>query len=141
MRTKNDNESTTLARGVWESHLEGLARKACELLTQTGGWSLAWDGTSPTEGYVVSEAGSELKLTNPSYEGGLEYLRTHQSEVCGGYLFGGWLDSGTLYLDLSKVYPSLEGAVAAGHANNQLAIYHLEEGVTIPLPPCGWESI
>lgn len=111
--------------------------KVLESVATTGGASINMaSGSAPTNGYMVSRAGSEVvmprdDLTRETVE---EFAQAYEEELdfTGAYL-GIWEDSdtGLVYLDISDNLDSLDTAVALGVERDQLAIYAVESEETI----------
>jgi hypothetical protein len=91
-------------------------------------------GVSPTSGYMVSLAGTEVKHPNYSdmYYFGIEMIcREYWPSVQPNAYFGAWIDEDILYLDNSVNIADLETAIAFGHANKQIAIWDVTNGKSI----------
>ena len=52
---------------------------------------------------------------------------------CKGYYLGAWVDNGLVYLDVSKHSSKLVNAIWLANLENQIAIYDLENEITITL--------
>jgi len=89
-------------------------------------------GASPKDGFIASDMGAEEAM--PWKEASktrdnlrnvmVNYMDKHAELLDGsGAFFGGWVDEGTLFLDVSRRYPTRSEGVAAGFANQQKAIY------------------
>ena len=110
--------------------------KVLESVATTGGASVNLaTGTTPTNGYMVSRAGSEVVI-----DGGLsrehleQFAQAYQEELDNSDTYlGVWEDdeTGLVYLDISDNLDNLDTAVALGVERAQLAIYAVEQGETI----------
>jgi hypothetical protein len=90
--------------------------------------------TFPTKGFAVSLKGHERKVNAETmvYEDILSYVNYEADMLYRpGVCLGGWIDQGTLYLDLSMVVDCYLVAEKIARQNNQLAIYNLETNETI----------
>lgn len=106
-----------------------------------GGFTVAADGSSPSEGISVSPypersvivpvSGSDADL-GKAYEA---FLKAND-DILGkdGHHAGGWVDGDKLYLDVVKVFPpsQREAAIALGRAKNQIAVWDLGASEEIP---------
>ena len=109
--------------------------KVLESVKNTGGASINLAaGTTPTNGYVVSRAGSEVVL-----DGGLsrehlaQFAQAYQEELDNSDTYlGVWEDgeTGLVYLDISD---NPDTAKALGVERDQLAIYAVEQGEAVRL--------
>lgn len=81
-------------------------------------------------GYMVSLAGYEIKTSITLLTS--EMLKEYQSiaQQQNAYI-GLWLDNDELYLDISVNIKDEQQALRMARDNNQLAMYHIEKGVTI----------
>jgi hypothetical protein len=88
--------------------------------------------TSPKDGFIASDKGAErtldwqpLKDSRASLRTAItEYVTDHGELLDGkGSFFGGWVEGGKLYLDVSRRYGSRSDGVQAGFRNKQKAIY------------------
>jgi len=110
-----------------------------ELLKSNGGFSLDKDNSAPTSGYMVSLEGLEVIVDN------FDTLSEEDiNKACEWYIpqaqlksestyFGAWVDDNKLYLDLSLNIQDLDVAKAFGYANNQKAIYDVDNGESVYL--------
>ena len=112
--------------------------KVLESVKNTGGASINLAaGTTPTNGYVVSRAGSEVVL-----DGGLsrehlaQFAQAYQEELDNSDTYlGVWEDgeTGLVCLDISDNLDNLDTAKALGVERDQLAIYAVEQGEAVRL--------
>ena len=88
-------------------------------------------GSTPTGGYMVSRAGSEIITEMPKLRGDLErFVQAYQEELDNSDTYlGTWIDpdTGLVYLDISDNLDNLDTAVALGVERAQLAIYAVEQ--------------
>ena len=99
-------------------------------------------GFMPTTGFGVAIGGAEqripiARMTQAKLTGICnKYVAAHADALAvRGNHFGGWLDkaTGTLYLDVSRVFASQGAATAFGRQSGQKAIFDLKNKVTIPI--------
>jgi hypothetical protein len=88
--------------------------------------------TSPKDGFIASDSGAERALDWAKASSSRENLRNeivnyvvdHADLLDGaGAFFGGWVEKGVLYLDVSRRYTSRSEGIRAGFKNDQKAIY------------------
>lgn len=88
--------------------------------------------TSPKDGFIASDKGAErtldwqpLKDSRVNLRTAIkEYVSDHGELLDGkGSFFGGWVEGGKLYLDVSRRYGSRSEGIGAGFKNEQKAIY------------------
>jgi len=97
-------------------------------------------GTSPTSGYVVSEAGFELRLklfgddvTKQILINAIvfNFIRENGFELNNPENFlGGWIDNNELFLDISRVYDNEHDALRVAVENKQKAYYSIDNDKT-----------
>ena len=104
-----------------------------------GGFTVALDGSRPSDGYAVSLSGHERR-TGKAGNGAddiYRYVIAHGSALrdTGAYL-GAYLDtdSETVYLDVSHVFLDRQNAETLAVLEGQRAIFDLLTGETIPVP-------
>lgn len=108
------------------------------LIRQNHGFTEDSAGNSPKTGYMVSLKGKEVKLDGVSRMSDLRL-----NEVCKVYYnqidwkpnlyFGAWVDGDDLYLDVSTNIEDREVAIAFGRANEQRAIWSIDNMESIRL--------
>lgn len=109
------------------------------LLRSNGGFSLDKDNNAPTSGYMVSLEGLEVivdnfdTLSEEDINKACEWYRPQAQLKSESTYFGAWVDDNKLYLDLSLNIQDLDVAKAFGYANNQRAIYDVDNGESIYL--------
>lgn len=98
-------------------------------------------GTFPAQGYAVAVSKAyERKLDTLSPEAIAEFYNEHARQcegvnhvyAPGTACLGAWYHEGEWYLDLSIVHPDRDTAIALGAARQQLAVYDLALGESIP---------
>lgn len=108
----------------------GLASKALD-----GGFSVTAHGDVPTEGFMVSPYKGAEKAIAVSQFGRRDvysFARAHADLLAKpDHFIGGWRDGDTIYLDVSVVAQTEEGAREMAVAADQLAIYDIANGVAI----------
>lgn len=91
-------------------------------------------GESPTEGYSFSpDKSTEFSVPVQDFnESHVDsFIEKHYDELTSGrLLFGGWVDGGNAYLDLSKNVASEHEAVVGAKQSNQIGIYDVKNGET-----------
>ena len=107
------------------------------------GISLNFRGKAPDSGYMVARVGHEVKIPEGEFspEHIAEYLRQTRDkfgpperDTQMGRIdrertyFGGWLEDGNWYLDISDMVPTLGPAALRSEQNNQLALWDVENG-------------
>jgi hypothetical protein len=108
----------------------------CDAVLENGGatFNLVM-GTSPTNGYIVSEAGHEVVMPMMKNEVANQIFVTsavrqyisdkgYELSLVDNYL-GAWVDKNKLYLDISRVYDNEDEARAMAIKNNQIAYFDL----------------
>ena len=97
-------------------------------------------GKSPTSGYMVSVVGREsispVKSKFGDYEGPtygkiFDFCHNNWDRVVNGDYVGGWVCEGRLYLDISVHFADRNEAIDFAVANDQLAIFDLDNFETI----------
>jgi len=93
-------------------------------------------GDGPTSGYMVSLAKNAeqtvpMKHLTPQVVQNFVNKHSRDLKDPSSYL-GGWLEGPNFYLDISHHRPSLSQATRDAAANEQLGIYDLTHGTTIP---------
>ena len=105
------------------------------------GGSFDFDGNavSITSGYAVSVDGLELStpLEGLSAHGFVSMCNDIVRKVDGlvdpaKYVIGAWIESGTLYIDLSELIQERDVALKKAVAGSQLVIWDFENDTTIP---------
>ena len=103
-----------------------------QAIKDNGGATLTSDLNEATlkNGYMVSLKDHELKISIEALSN--ELLKDYQqiAKHHGAYV-GLWLDNNDLYLDISINIKDHQQALKLAHDNKQLAIYHIEKGVTV----------
>jgi hypothetical protein len=88
--------------------------------------------TSPKDGFIASDKGAERALNWAEVSSSKTSLRNEiinyvvdHAELLdsAGTFFGGWIDEGVLYLDVSRRYASRSEGIRVGFQNEQKAIY------------------
>jgi hypothetical protein len=103
-----------------------IAQQAIELLSQDGGFSLSITGNTPHDGAMVSIYPQyERQLATVSESDIAQYLFDHLDVLSlPGHYLGAWIDSGTVYLDVSINAP-LDKALDLARRYSQLAVFDL----------------
>lgn len=94
---------------------------------------------SPRSGYVVALPDHEVEIANVEVFTRRDlqrivarYVEDHRSALAWPNRFlGGWVENGSLFLDVVKIYADPDAALAAGRAARQVAIFHLDTQSTI----------
>lgn len=114
--------------------------QAIELFSKlriNGGFSVKADSLEePTRGFMVSLQGCEAVYNLAALDAKelLFYTISHAARLKRhNAFFGGWLDGGKVYLDISVNIKSRAAALELAAKNNQLAIYDLESEDSIYL--------
>jgi hypothetical protein len=88
----------------------------------------------PDTGYIVSLNGGK-KIDNfmsYSIEKRLDYIYNWSKRaITETTYYGFWLDKGTLYCDVSKVFIDKEKAIKFGISQNQLSIYDIQNKIVV----------
>ena len=88
--------------------------------------------TSPKDGFIASDKGAERALNWAEVSSSrtslrneiIDYVVDHAELLdSAGTFFGGWIDEGVLYLDVSRRYASRSEGIRVGFQNEQKAIY------------------
>jgi hypothetical protein len=122
--------------------LEGTtAQSIYDRMLVDEGISLNFRGKGPDSGYMVARVGNEVKIPEAEFspQSIADYLKATRDkfgppdeDTQMGRIgrertfFGGWLDDGNWYLDISDMVPTLGAAAWASERNNQLAIWDVE---------------
>lgn len=124
----------SIINAIRTERLIKLAGVAYNLLRSAGGFTLRADNgdSAPSSGYVVSLSGNEVTIPENTLQPAdiVEYF-VNRSTIRD--YFGGWIDNGLTYLDVSVIIPSLESAIQLAKENSQIAIYDLSAGRSIKL--------
>jgi hypothetical protein len=107
-----------------------MQERAVELTKKNGGATINLKGDVPTEGFAYSPFKDTETIIPLS-----EFSEKHVSQFIDKYLdrimetegshLGIWVDDGKVYVDISKVIPDEQIAVADSIKNNQLALFDL----------------
>lgn len=108
------------------------------LIRTNRGFSLSQDNNVPTKGYMVSLKGSEAKfydIDEMSDERLDEICRVYRTTIDwrDGIYFGAWVDEDRLYLDVSLNIQDRDVAIAFGRANEQEAIWSVDDRANLIL--------
>ena len=122
--------------------LEGTtAQSIYDRMLVENGISLNFRGKAPDSGYMVARVGNEVKIPEAEFspQSIADYLKAARdnfgapaADTPMGRIgrertyFGGWLDDGNWYLDISDMVPTLGVAAWTSERNNQLAIWDVE---------------
>jgi hypothetical protein len=107
-------------------------------LRKDGGFSLKADlSDAKPMGFMAALPGHEEQtpLSQFGPTSLLQYQR-RKADLLGGdksLVLGGWVDDGTVYLDISKEFGTLAEATKFAESSNQLGIYDAKAGKTIYL--------
>lgn len=114
-------------------------------LARHGGFSETTEGVTPKSGIMVSMEGSEEVKPGLASPNQIESYRTRRlASLKGrGRYFGGWVDDGSTYLDVSTRFPvrtgreaaDIEAAKHAATANRQISSYNVDSGGFPPTEP------
>lgn len=125
-----------------DAQFGGLAEEAKAKGSDDGGFTINHEtGHRPTKGFSVSLAGSERAIPTYSATSGAikgYAQRHHDSLRTKGTYLGAWTPArgnqghGNTHLDNSRVRRSKKSATNEMVMENQEAMYHLDEGKTIP---------
>jgi HK97 family phage portal protein len=117
-----------------------VARVALDAIRRTGGFSVhPATASSPTTGYMVSVAPEAETILNSEDEVTGDVIRSFVSQNESKFdsrpslHIGGWVDgeTGKVYLDLSEQFDSIDDAIDAAKATDQIAIWDLSGGKEI----------
>lgn len=109
-----------------------------------GGFSLDVSGNSPSTGIMVSFDAKDghgvvidATMDRPAREAALRDWVSKQRKFVGNdpeNYFGGWIDNGKAYLDVSHRFPKeqRDKAIEAGKSQNQIAVFDLDTFTEIP---------
>lgn len=90
----------------------------------------------PLSGYMVS-IGCEKKIAVSSFtpEDITRFIGDYSDRLfnLSGFFLGAWYDNGYMYLDVSIHFYYLEGAMNVGRRYNQIAIWDIVAGESIPV--------
>lgn len=106
-----------------------LTKRAEELTRRNGGVTINLKGDVPTQGFAYSPyKDTETKIIKENFsdtdiDNFIE--KYYDRLIQEGHHLGAWEDNGTIYLDISKVNPDENAAVADALANDQLALFDL----------------
>ena len=108
--------------------------------SQEHGFTTDKFGNAPTTGFMVSVIGREsvspVKSIFGDYEGPtygkiFDFCHNNWDRVVNGDYIGGWVSEGRLYLDVSVHFADRSEAIDFAVANDQLAIFDLDNCETI----------
>lgn len=110
-----------------------------------GGFTIALDGSRPTDGYMVALPGYEERIPLQRLSARDVADRIYSYVIAHGRILrdpgahlGGWLSDGCLVLDISHVVQDKDSALVLGRLNGQEAIYALETGEEISCGVAPW---
>ena len=99
------------------------------------GFSMSLEGDVPETGYMVSYEGFERVLDKVTKKDIEDYVNENEPYICllPPVYIGGWLDAetGRYYLDISQNVQTLPEALALAAARRQIAVYDVENNVSI----------
>lgn len=122
--------------GSWAT---GLSAPRLHRALQEGGGFTIHDpsGQVPTSGWVVAlskdtEYTFDMNLPPERWDEEIRrYRAEHWKELQDpSTFFGGWVDEGKVYLDISQVVDDRDEAVRRARERDQLAIFHLDDFTT-----------
>lgn len=109
-----------------------------EILLEGGiSYNVTTGEANPKTGYMVSILGFEkqFRTNNITDKDIKEYVLDNAHELWGENRYlGGWLDNGTVYLDISVNILDVTNACYTGIINKQKTIYDCSNKRSIPLP-------
>ena len=110
-------------------------RKLADTILKEGGISYSLTYGEITKGYAVSLEGFEQKVPVGQFDNRVlqNYVLENSSELTGANFLGAWIEDGNVVLDVSTAFTSKVKAIAFAKANNQRAIFDLENKQTIYL--------
>jgi len=109
-----------------------VATRVLTLTAATGGATVGLDLSSPASGYAVALPGHESIGTADAARVSAYVTRNLDLLSDPGTYLGAWMHDGALYLDLSRVVPTLTEALAMGQDAGEIAIFDLSTGHEIP---------
>jgi len=128
--------------GVWVDYLkrvDKLASTLYRLTTENGGGSVREDGNgyvriNPCTGYVASIEDSEVTVSADKFSVKYcaEFIIRNELTNCTDY-YGGWVDDGIVYLDVSRRFSDRVECLVFAAENNQLAYFNCERAETVYL--------
>lgn len=106
-----------------------VSKKALELTKANGGATINLDGDVPTKGFAYSPF-KDVETVIPKEKFGEnhvdDFINKHFDKLNqDGHHLGIWEDDGKIYIDISKVNPDEQLAVADSIKNNQLGLFDL----------------
>lgn len=106
-----------------------ISQKAVELTKKNGGATINLDGDVPTAGFAYSPF-KDVETVIPKATFGEknvdEFINKHFDKLDqDGHHLGIWEDNGNVYIDISKVNPNEQLAVADSIKNNQIGLFDL----------------
>lgn len=112
------------------------ALKVDQLTRETGGATVdPVTLTSPTSGYAVAVKGFERVIDLKTFNVAsvvLDFVRDHRSQLAPfGRYVGTWTRNDRLFIDVVRVESDLSTALEYAEANDELAIWDVENGVEI----------
>ena len=94
------------------------------------------DGELRLRGFMVSLPGCEHKCPLDNTDVADYVDRNAEALKVPGNYFGGWVEDGVLFLDVSRNVATLAEALELGRQWGQLAVYDLDNGQCLRVPEC-----
>lgn len=115
--------------------MQTLTSTARNLLEQDGGFSISLAGEFPHSGAMVSvykDSETVIPFDSPLFDSEVEGFITRNLPYLRqqNHFFGGWVDDGKVYLDVSINAP-LDEALELARRNDQLAVFDLATYQTV----------
>jgi len=111
--------------------VSGLAQRAYEQLRETGGFTLAPDGSEPRPAYYVADDHTRVAPVTSITPHHIEnYMRGNESLVARqGLLYGGWVNGhGDVLLETSRAFDGLAEAAEFAQKRHEVSIYDGHSG-------------
>lgn len=114
-----------------------IAKDAAQLVQATkasGGGTFDPHSLEPVDmssGYFVSRDGVGMEIPEEQFEEGIVSGWLANVKQAAGDFIGTWVDEGKVYLDLTRWFEDLDEALKFGKANNQIAVWDIENGEAV----------
>jgi hypothetical protein len=106
--------------------------KAISGIRKHGGVTIDIHGNMPQHGFTVGGLGEEKIVDRLTRENVQEYHVNNATALAQpNRYFGGWIEKGQFYMDVSEVLGSRVDALAACHERLQIAAFNLDSGESV----------
>ena len=94
-------------------------------------YNLTTGDFNPNKGYFVSDEDNEVIISLEDFSNDpnkyvIDFIRTNIDKILldSNTYIGGWINGDEVYLDISRIYYTIETAIQSARKNHQLAIFN-----------------